>query len=666
MPERKSGGRVANERIEIGGFTVDPQAPVAGFAPAGLPCFRARAADGRQALAVLCRNAHPARLRMLLRLLEEPDLPALLRPLAQGVTSWDGTAVRAVIYEAPPGPALMRPGQRSEPLREGDLVHNIVRPIGRALLALADLGFTHRGIRPDNLFRPGSGPVVLGDGVCTPPAFAQPAVFEDFAPAACLPTGRGDGTLADDLYALGVTLVALATGEWPLAGRDDASVIRAKLDHGSLVAVVGENRLPGGIATLVRGLLAEDAERRPQPAELAGWPATARMRVVSARPLVRASRSLRIGPDEVRDVRSLAYALGRHWQAGIEALRSGSMVVWIERALGQPQLANRVRELLGPAPWDDGVPIDGTLSRVIAALDPQAPLFWQGHGLMPDGIGAVLAETLLAPSATALPRAALDSLLSDVVIQRWATVQGDRRTESSALDQSARRFRLIWRNQALGFGPERLLYALNPALPCLSPLIGGEPAGTVPALLAALERRAALLPGDALPLDRHLAAFLAVQMDGRLDDAIAAVGNARTTAEAAVATIGVLAEVQRVHRSGPLPALAGVLAARAEPALQEWREKARREKAAAELRSVAASGDLGRLYALFADPDARARDRLGFAQARREAREAADAIAMIRNGRSAREAEARRVGAQLAYGAGLIVLALTLLSLSGL
>lgn len=657
---------MANERFEVAGFTVDPQAPVAGFAPAGLPSFRATGRDGRQAVAVLCRNEHPARLRMLLRLIEESDLPALLRPLAQGVTGWGGSAVRAVICEPPPGPALMRPGQRSEPMREGDLVQNVVRPIGRALLALADLGLTHRGIRPDNLFRSGSGPVVLGDGVCTPPAFAQPAVFEDVASAACLPTGRGDGTLADDLYALGVTLVALATGEWPLAGRDDASVIRAKLEQGSLVAVVGENRLPGGIATLARGLLAEDPERRPQPAELAGWPGTARTRVVSARPLVRASRTLRIGPDEVRDARSLAYASGRHWQAGIEALRSGSVTVWIERALGQPQLANQVRELLGPEPRDDSGPLDGTLSRLIAALDPKAPLFWKGHALMPDGLGAVLAETLLAPPSSGLPLAALDSLLSDSVIPRWATVPGDRRVDPAALDRSARQHRLVWRTQALGSGPERLLYALNPALPCLSPLLGGEPAGTVPALLAALERRAAQLPGDTLPFDRHLAAFLAVQMDGRLDEAIAAVGNARTATEAAVATIAVLAHVQRVHRSGPLPALAGVLAARAEPALQNWREKTRRERAAAELSSVAASGDLGRLHALFADPDAKARDSLGFAQARREAREAAQAIAMIRNGRTAREDEARRVGARIAHGAGLVVLALTLLSLSGL
>ncbi|MCS6855884.1 MAG: hypothetical protein NZ523_14205, partial [Elioraea sp.] len=168
------------------------------------------------------------------------------------------------------------------------------------------------------------------------------------------------------------------------------------------------------------------------------------------------------------------------------------------------------------------------------------------------------------------------------------------------------------------------------------------------------------------PLDRHLAAFLAVQMDGRLDDALAAVAAAPTTVAAAVATTAVFAELQRVHRCGPLPGLAALLAAQAEPALNEWRERSRRERAAAELRAVVDSGDLSRLHALFADPEARARDALGFTQARREAREAAEAIARIRQERARREAEARRVGGRVAYGAGLVVLALTLLSLSGL
>ncbi|MDW8443874.1 MAG: hypothetical protein RML45_05850 [Acetobacteraceae bacterium] len=294
------------------------------------------------------------------------------------------------------------------------------------------------------------------------------------------------------------------------------------------------------------------------------------------------------------------------------------------------------------------------------------PLFWQGRALMPNGIAGVLAEAMLAPSTAGLPPAALDSLLSDLILARWGTVAGDRAPDAASLARSAQRYRQVWRNRALGFGPERLLYALNPALPCLSPMLAGEAAGTVPAVLAALERRAPTLPREALPLDRHLAAFLAVQMDGRLDDALAAVAAAPTTVAAAVAATAVFAELQRVHRSGPLPGLAALLAAQAEPALNEWRERSRRERAAAELRAVVDSGDLSRLYALFADPEARARDALGFTQARREAREAAEAIARIRQERARREAEARRVGGRVAHGAGLVVLALTLLSLSGL
>jgi hypothetical protein len=234
-----------------------------------------------------------------------------------------------------------------------------------------------------------------------------------------------------------------------------------------------------------------------------------------------------------------------------------------------------------------------------------------------------------------------------------------------ALERMARHYRVIRRSSALGTGTERLLYQLNPALPCLSPLLGGRMATTLPALLRALEQIAPTLPAGTLPVDRHIAAFIAVQADGRLDAELAAIAEAGSAADAAVAAIRVFALLQRMHASEAMPALGRALGDLAGPAARSWHEKARREQAVAELSRVAASGDLAALHALLADPALRQRDRAGFAAAAMASAEAARAIAAVAGGRSQRAAEAARIGGRIAQGAGLLVLALSLLAVAG-
>ncbi len=58
------------------------------------------------------------------------------------------------------------------------------------------------------------------------------------------------------------------------------------------------------------------------------------------------------------------------------------------------------------------------------------------------------------------------------------------------------RLRSIIRNAGLGFGIERMLYDLNPDMPCQSPLFAQWHVATLPALLKQLDRLApALIEG---------------------------------------------------------------------------------------------------------------------------------------------------------------------------
>ena len=138
---------------------------------------------------------------------------------------------------APPGPSL---GEPQRPWPEAELLDCVLRPAAHVLEQLQERGMTHRGIRLDNVFQSAPGqPVVLGTAWAAPPAMAQPALFEPPYSAMCLPAGRGDGSIADDVYALGVLLLCLALGRAPLAQLDDAAILRRKLEVGNLCRAGG-------------------------------------------------------------------------------------------------------------------------------------------------------------------------------------------------------------------------------------------------------------------------------------------------------------------------------------------------------------------------------------------------------------------------------------------
>lgn len=213
-------------------------------------------------MALRVQPGRPPRAGMMEALAGQTD-SGLLLPLAHGSV---GDSYY-VVCPAPPGPAL---SQSQRPWSEAELLEQLLRPAAQALAMLAGRGVTHRAIRLENLFRAHPGaPVVLGAAWAAPPASLQSAIYEPPYVGQCSPVGRGNGNIADDVYALAVVMLALATGRVPMAGLDDASVLRQKLDVGSFQALAGGTRPPPLIADLARNMLAEDPEHRPPPDMLA-------------------------------------------------------------------------------------------------------------------------------------------------------------------------------------------------------------------------------------------------------------------------------------------------------------------------------------------------------------------------------------------------------------
>ena len=132
---------------------------------------------------------------------------------------------------------------------------------------------------------------MLGECVSSPPAMAQPFVYETIESCMCDPASRSLGTSADDLYALGVTLLAILTGRSPCRGMNDDEILDAKLSMGSYGALTQDMRVSLTMMEPLRGLLNDDAEQRWTVEDLGMWANGRRGSPIQQTMATRASRS---------------------------------------------------------------------------------------------------------------------------------------------------------------------------------------------------------------------------------------------------------------------------------------------------------------------------------------------------------------------------------------
>lgn len=643
--------QAARDGLIGGQFMVDAQRPLAG-AGGGLPAFLAtdRRSGRNDFVAVQTPSGSSPRAQAL-NLLSLGSADAVLTPLAHGPAPLPGGAAGAqawfVICRAPPGPAIWSPGALTQrPWPEAELIEQLLRPAAQALDWLASRHVTHRAIRPDNIFRAGpSQPVTLGCAWAAPPALHQTAVFEPPYVAMCLPSGRGPGRIADDVYALGVVLLSLALGRVPLAELDEAAIIRRKLELGSYAALAGDARLPPAIADLVRGMLAEDPDHRPAPA-LLGDPVAARSRRVAARPARRAQQALMMQDVPVWNARTLAYAIARDPQHAARLARHGEIDRWLRRSLGDASLAVRLDDAARQRGADgetSDAAADGMLAmRLVALLDPLAPLAWRGLTLWPEGLGPAL------PGADAARHARLAELIDAEAMTAWAALRPDR-SDAAQMALEAHQLRNMWQTSGLGAGPARLRYALNPLLPCASALLGGRMVVRLADLLPTLEAVGATPESRrVLPIDAEIAAFLAARQEGGLQ-----AGRTGTIQPTPLGHLRLLAGLQQRQHIEALPNLAAWLAEHAAPGLTQWQHRQQREARGAAFAEATRLGHLPAMLAVLDDPEALTADATGAHAAAAAARAIDQELATLLAAGAARQQAARQLGRDTVLGLGM-------------
>ncbi|GAB4190713.1 MAG: protein kinase family protein [Thalassobaculales bacterium] len=543
---------------------------------------------------------------------------ALLRLIDFGPCDWLPTQRRMIvaIYERPAGERVVHNlEERFDPVPDEVLAKGLVAPLAAALRDIMGRGLTHRAIRPNNLFwvDGAKNALVLGEGVTGPPGLDQPAWCEPIESAVCDPSGRGRGSIADDLFALGATVIALSIGERPGKAMTSAELLQRRIDQGSLVALLAGHRLSMNILELVRGLVADDQRERWTFQDIDMWLQGMRLTPRQGRGPRRAARQFTHRNLLHASGRSLANALAEDWPLAAPVVQSPDLRNWVERSLADTQTTGRFHQAMGPTIAASTTEADRLVARVLLALDPRAPIRHRGVAAFPDGLGDAMA---LAPEGSER-RSVLADILAARLPIHWLAMQGTTRPEWTRLHGLFERLAGMMTQTGPGFGYERALYELNPYMPCLSPPVAERGVIDLADLLPALEAATAAGHQIAEPMDRHLAAFIAARSKTVSDATLKPLADDADPFVRLLAGAHMLASVQDVSQSGPLPHLSERIAAILRPQVVRFHNRRQRRNLGEMLDRAAKAGWLRAVVQPFEDIRARDRDERDFRMAAR-------------------------------------------------
>lgn len=652
-PVSTSGSVVVKDRFEI---TSGKPLPEFDSQPAlAFSCTHMRDAS-RKVFALVCDPKMPPRLDVA-SVLRRLDHRNLMRPLEFDVVEWapEGRRCPVLILDRPGGDRVFSSLEETRaPMQEELVTRYFIEPVSQILREMHSMNMYHRMIRPNNLFwMNGEGrEMVLGECVSCQPGVTNPSVYETLECALSSVAGRGEGGPENDLYALGVTALALLIGKSPLAGMSDEETVALRHSIGSYGAFVQNQRISLTMMEPLRGLLNDVPSERWTLEELSLWLNGRRLSPKQQAMPTKASRGLPIGGKDYVTAREVARALQQNWDLAGQVITGGTLDVWLRRSLSQDDMVDAVNE--AKAGGADNP--DKLIARVIIALDPEGPVRLKDFSATLDGLSGLIAAFADDPSARKLFVAVMNMSLMSFWSDKQAHLRADHIRRLSRLD----RIRAVLNQTGLGFGMERVVYELNPGYPCLSEIFERDFVYTIDAVLPALERVCAEGDPPGRLIDRHLAAFLGTHFKRPIGTELKDLEYSGEQQEGLVAQFSILSVLQdTLHRSMEFPALCEYAAKKLEPAVERFYSRERRKKVLAKISKAAKSGKLQDLLNIIDDTEELAMDKRSFDFAAQEYAQATRSLIRLMRDMQNRELLAEDIGGQLAGAVSLLAAIVT-------
>ena len=609
QPETESNGEIgANKFLVKERFEIDYAQPLPWLDCNGAKAYRVidRIDTKRGLFALLCSNKTCPR-STILPYIKSLECRSLMKLVEFGIVTWLPEKSRnlALIYKIPYG-KVFEGGKSTLDIRNSEKFKSTLISLLSAIEALKNYNITHRAIRADNLYYANADKteIMIGDCCASFPGFHQPSAYETIENMLSIPEGRGNGNEKNDIYAIGVVMMALYLGHELGADLSTPELLRIKLKKGSYQALLAEEHIPNQISPILRNLLNDNTENRLNYLQaynlLDGKAGNYNSSSLADRP----KRTISFNGEKFYNARDFAIAISNYPEDAYELVKSGKLLDWVKNGLEDEKLAGKIEKLLAAFP-EGTTSLDVIMSKICILLAPDLPVKLNNLCLFPDGTPKAIFYALRNNTETKI----FHELFSAELIKLWYQEQEHMRSPANAAE-----FRVYINRQDIGYGLERIMYDFDDDIPCVSPLLGDEFVNSPTRILRALDNTYARQIVKTMPYDRNIIAYLRCKMGKKIDGILTDLATNKDYLQAS-AILRLYTSMQNKFGPAQLPHLSQWLASSSVAIIKSFHNLKYQKFLERELLKINKNGKLHELCDILEDEEARNKDKANYTKA---------------------------------------------------
>lgn len=465
------------------------------------------------------RAYHPDVARLIA--MSEYMTDAFIKPIKMSYTKLSTTQVRHLVLIIPKFNFQDTLKNRLNRIGRANISYiiNTLLPLFVKLIDFADKkSFNIGNINPDNIIFIEDKPTLREPYIDYPHAnqssyFLAPELLDTDSNCRKLKTSSAD------VFAAGVTILNTYFGD-NFTNESNELIKEQRLNSGSFSAFIGKQRLNDDIKNQVKGCLADNVVERWKLKNLKDWQSgkPTKANVALSTSATESFAPVSFNGKNYSRYRSLASALCANWEKGTNFLSEDRVLKWIQRGTGKSKIIDNLDELVSRESGNQAyvksfVDKDLRLTKALQILDSQGPLRYADFSSHPSSF-----NTLFYNAYINNDKSTLDTIIKIAIKKGWEEFEQydmDFHFDEESID-ALTEIQSFYNASIIGCGNERVLYFLNPTLPCQSPIVSKEYIVNLKDLIITLDKLAGSSSEKTI-FDKHIISFIAAKINLKRD-----------------------------------------------------------------------------------------------------------------------------------------------------